>query len=324
MHNPESGVSEETDEANSAVRIVGGNVFVELDPDHPGFQDKEYRDRRNEIAKIAIEWNEMSMTDRRTRKIPEAPYSDDEHGVWAAIMERMEPMHQKYACQQYLKHAVQLGLPNDRIPQLQWISERLQPLTGFRQEPVGGLVHPKTFHTALANKVFLSTQYIRHSSHPFYTPEPDVVHELVGHTAMLAVPEWAELNTLFGEADMRTQSEAAITRLGTVFWFVMEFGICRENDDIKAFGPGMLSSFGEIEHACSSGAACGREDACVCDPRIEYRTPDFEEMETRPYDVTKYQPMLYLWGSFEEMFKKTSEFVTTWGTAADPRRELHQ
>ena len=67
MHNPESGVSEETDEANSAVRIVGGNVFVELDPDHPGFQDKEYRDRRNEIAKIAIEWNEMSMADTKWR-----------------------------------------------------------------------------------------------------------------------------------------------------------------------------------------------------------------------------------------------------------------
>ena len=104
----------------------------------------------------------------------------------------------------------------------------------------------------------------------------------------------------------------------------MEFGICRENDDIKAFGPGMLSSFGEIEHACSAGAACGHEDACVCDPQIEYRTPDFEEMETRPYDVTKYQPMLYLWDSFEQMFEKTSEFVKTWGTEADPRRELHQ
>ena len=73
MHNPETGVNEETDEANSTVRIVGGNVFVELDPDHPGFQDEGYRERRNEIAKIAIEWNEMSMAERRTQKIPERP-----------------------------------------------------------------------------------------------------------------------------------------------------------------------------------------------------------------------------------------------------------
>ncbi len=97
MHNPETGVNEETDEANSAVRIIGGNVFVELDPDHPGFQDESYRERRNEIAKIAIEWNEMSMAERRTQRIPEAPYSNEEHGVWAAIMERLEPMHEKSA-----------------------------------------------------------------------------------------------------------------------------------------------------------------------------------------------------------------------------------
>ena len=81
MHNPETGVNEETDEANSAVRIVGGNDFEELDPDHPCFQDEGYRERRNEIAKIAIEGNEMAMAERRTQKIPEAPYSDEEHGV---------------------------------------------------------------------------------------------------------------------------------------------------------------------------------------------------------------------------------------------------
>ena len=317
-------VSEETDEANSAVKIVGGNVFVELDPDHPGFKDEGYRTRRNEIAKIALEWNKMSMNERRAMKIPHAPYSEGEDAVWAAIMERINPVHEKYACSQYLNNAKKLGLPDDRIPQLQEVSEKLQKMTGFRQEPVGGLVHPKTFHSALANKVFLSTQYIRHSSRPFYTPEPDVVHELVGHTAMLGVPEWAELNILFGEADMRTESEAAIKRLGTIYWFVLEFGACRENGEIKAVGPGLLSSFGEMEHACTAGEGCGENEACVCSPTIEYRTPDFEEMETQPYDVTKYQPILYVWDSFEEMYAKTKEFAMAWGTDDDPRKELHQ
>jgi phenylalanine-4-hydroxylase len=324
MHGPNEGISEDTDEANSAVKIVGGNVFVELDPDHPGFKDEGYRDRRNEIAKIAMEWNDMSMDERRNTKIPHAPYSEDEDAVWAAIMERIRPVHEKYACRQYLDNARKLGLPDDKIPQLQEVSEKLHIMTGFRQEPVGGLVHPKTFHSALANKVFLSTQYIRHSSRPFYTPEPDVVHELVGHTAMLSVPEWAELNILFGEADMRTESEEAIKKLGTIYWFVLEFGACRENGEIKAVGPGLLSSFGEMEHACASGAGCGTNEACVCDPKIEYRTPDFEEMETHPYDVTKYQPILYVWDSFEEMYEKTKEFAIQWGTDDDPRKELHR
>jgi phenylalanine-4-hydroxylase len=324
MHGPTEGVNEETDEANSAVKIVGGNIFVELDPDHPGFKDEGYRSRRNEIAKIAMEWNDMSMEERRNTKIPHAPYSEDEDAVWAAIMERIAPVHQKYACKPYLDNAKKLGLPNDRIPQLQEVSETLQSMTGFRQEPVGGLVHPKTFHTALANKVFLSTQYIRHSSRPFYTPEPDVVHELVGHTAMLGVPEWAELNILFGEADIKTKSEAAIKRLGTIYWFVLEFGACREQGQVKAVGPGLLSSFGEMEHACTNGEGCGNDEACVCNSKIEYRTPDFEEMETRFYDVTKYQPTLYVWDSFEEMYEKTKDFILKWGTDEDPRKELHQ
>ena len=318
------GTSENTNEANSAVRIKGGNVFVELDPDHPGFKDKEYRERRNEIAKIAIEWNKMSMQERRAKKIPNAPYSEEEHGVWRAIMERMGGVQEKYACKEYLEYARKLKLPKDRIPQLQEVSEKLEKITGFRQEPVGGLVHPKTFHTALANKVFLSTQYIRHASNPFYTPEPDVVHELVGHTAMLAVEKWAELNILFGKADMRTKSEESIKRLGTVYWFTLEFGICREGNDIKAVGPGLLSSYGEMEHACTGGAFCGKEEACVCKPNVEYREYDFEEMETRAYDVTKYQPVLYLADSFEQMYNDISEFVTKWGTDDDSRKELHQ
>ena len=95
MHGPIEGVSDETDEENSAVKIVGGNVFVELDPDHPGFKDEGYRNRRNEIAKIALEWNEMSMEERRTTKIPHAPYSEGEDAVRAAIMERITPVHEK-------------------------------------------------------------------------------------------------------------------------------------------------------------------------------------------------------------------------------------
>ena len=80
---------------------------------------------------------------------------------------------------------------------------------------------------------------------------------------------------------------------------------------MKSVGPGLLSSFGEMEHACASG-------------EVEYRKPNFEEMETLAYDVTKYQPILYVWDSFEELYEKTKEFVTYWGTDKDPRKDLHQ
>ena len=70
-------------------------------------------------------------------------------------------------------------------------------------EPVGGLVAPRTFFAALARGVFLSTQYVRHHSQPFYTPEPDVIHELVGHAATLAHPRIAELNRRIAETSQK-------------------------------------------------------------------------------------------------------------------------
>ena len=143
--------------------------------------------------------------------------------------------------------------------------------------------------------------------------------------AMMGAPTvMVELNVLFGKADMRTESEASVARLGSVYWYIMEFGACRENGIVKSVGPGLLSSFGEMEHACSEGEGCGDDEACVCNPKIKYLEPNFEEMETRPYDVTKYQPVLYVWDSFEEMYAKTKEFVLNWGTDDDPRKDLHK
>ena len=32
-----------------------------------------------------------------------------------------------------------------------------------------------------------------------------------------------------------------------IYWFTVEFGLCRQDNEIKAFGAGLLSSFGELE-----------------------------------------------------------------------------
>src|SRR6185295_6964723 len=98
----------------------------------------------------------------------------------------------------------------------------------------------------LARGVFLSTQYIRHHSTPLYTPEPDVAHEIIGHAVTLANKQFAELNRLFGEAVRRTNLTSELDRLAHVYWFTIEFGVLRENGQIKAYGTGLLSSAGEL------------------------------------------------------------------------------
>jgi phenylalanine-4-hydroxylase len=198
-------VTGELDEA-----IADRNAIVQLDPDHPGFRDPEYRRRRNQIAQIAMNYHPGDP-------IPDAPYTNEEHQVWSVIWRALRPAHQKHACAEYLQAIQRLDFSDDRIPQLREVNERVRAISGFRLEPVAGLVQPRVFLENLADGVFLCTQYIRHHSTPLYTPEPDVVHEIVGHGVTLACPLLAELNRLL----RGSQTGEILDKLGSyrAYWF---------------------------------------------------------------------------------------------------------
>jgi len=277
-------VAVDTDEA-----VADRNTMVRLDPDHPGFRDQEYRDRRNRIAEIALAY-------RAGETIPDAPYTSEEHGVWRTIWKALVPAQKAHACSEYLQAVKRLELGSDRIPQLREVSERVSAISGFRLEPVAGLVQPRVFLESLANGVFLCTQYIRHHSTPLYTPEPDVVHEIVGHGVTLACERLAELNRLFGKAVKRTSSAEALDRLSRVYWFTIEFGVLRERENLKAYGTGLLSSAGELEAM----------------HKAELRELDLEAISRHEYDPTHYQPVLFCAPSFENMFQTMRDFLVRW------------
>jgi phenylalanine-4-hydroxylase len=269
--------------------ILDRNTIVQLDPDHPGFRDSEYRARRNQIALLAMHY-------RPGDQIPDAPYSADEHRVWQTIWQALRPAHQTHACAEYLDALTRLSFSDDRIPQLREVNEKVHAISGFRLEPVAGLVQPRVFLENLADGVFLCTQYIRHHSTPLYTPEPDVVHEIVGHGVTLASPKLAELNRLFGNAVKRTQSADALEKLSRVYWFTIEFGVLRENGSVKAYGTGLLSSAGELEEM---------HDA-------ELRPFDLDAASSEEYDPTHFQPVLFCADSFDELYQTLREFLMNW------------
>jgi phenylalanine-4-hydroxylase len=260
-------------------------AVVELDPDHPGFRDAEYRARRNRIARLALDHSPGEP-------IPEAPYTPEEHAVWRTIREALEPRHRQFACAEFLESLGRLDLPRERIPQLGEVSAKIEALSGFRLEPVAGLVEPRVFLETLAGGVFLCTQYIRHHSTPLYTPEPDVVHEVIGHANMLANPAFADLYEEAGKASVRAETEAGLGFFSKVFWFTLEFGVLWEGGELRAYGAGLLSSFGEIEAFRSA----------------EVRPWDLPAMGTLGYDITRYQPVLFAAASFERMVDDLTAF----------------
>jgi phenylalanine-4-hydroxylase len=263
--------------------------IVKLNPDHPGFRDHEYRARRNAIAQIA-------MTYQPGSPIPAAPYTELEHGVWQTIWKALGPAHREHACREYLDCLERLDFNTNRIPQLDEISQKVEVISGFRLEPVAGLVEPRVFLESLAQGVFLSTQYIRHHSTPLYTPEPDVAHKIIGHAVTLASRRLAELNRLFGEAVRRTTLPDAFDRLAHVYWFTIEFGVLRENGQLKAYGTGLLSSADELAEM----------------HKAELRPLDLEVAANQVYDPTHFQSLLFCADSFDAMYETLRDFLLRW------------
>ncbi|KFD64723.1 hypothetical protein M514_09082 [Trichuris suis] len=217
----------------------------ELDADHPGFKDEKYRKRRVEISELSEQFTWGNG-------IPRIQYTDEENHTWSILFERLKILYSKHACSDYLENFRLLekeGLFQPyRLPQLEDVSKFLKNRTGFELYPVAGYLSPKDFLNGLAFRVFHATQYIRHPADPFYSPEPDVCHELLGHAPMFASPEFAQFSQEIGLASLDA-TEEEVKNLAKLYFFTVEFGICRQNGRNKVYGAGLLSSVSEFTHA---------------------------------------------------------------------------
>jgi phenylalanine-4-hydroxylase len=257
---------------------AAGEVTVHLAHDHPGANDAEYRRRRNEIAASALRW-------RPGQPAPLIDYNEDEHEVWRMVCRELAAKHGRYAVAEYREAKDRVAMPTDAVPGLDEISDLLAPFGAWRYVPAAGLVPLAEFYGSLAERHFHSTQYVRHPAVPLYTPEPDIVHEVIGHGHLLATPTFGELHRLAGVAARRLRDEENLRFLSRVFWFSLEFGVVIEDGELRAYGAGILSSYGEIEEFRA----------------MELRPLDIAAMGTADYDITAYQPVLYSAESVDEV-----------------------
>lgn len=185
---------------------------TDLEADHPGFSDPVYRARRGALTRLARQhaWD---------RPIPHVDYTPEETAVWTAVWDQMEPLQERYACREYLSALEQMklhcGYSRNAIPQQRDISAYLHRATNFTMRPVAGLLSSRDFLNALAFRTFFSTQYVRHSSRPLYTPEPDLCHELLGHAPLFADRDFADFSQEIGLASLGA-ADADVTRLAHV------------------------------------------------------------------------------------------------------------
>lgn len=74
------------------------------------------------------------------------------------------------------------------------------------------------------------------------------------------------------------------------FWFTVEYGLCKQNGELKAYGAGLLSSYGELEY-------------CMTD-KPELRPFDPEKTGLQKYPITEYQPVYFVAENFEDAKEK--------------------
>ena len=267
-----------------------------LHTNHPGFSDRGYRRRRADIGRLA-------RTYRHGAPLPVIEYTAVETETWGRVYRRLAPLRSRYGCGAYLAALGELERHCDfgpgSIPQGRDVSAFLEARTGFVLRPVAGLLRPRDFLNALAFRVFFSTQYVRHHSVPFYTPEPDVCHELLGHAPMFADPAFAELSQEIGLASLGATDDD-IERLARCYWYSVEFGLLWENGQRKAYGAGVLSSVRELERACGGDL-----------PEDAFRPWDPEAAAREPYPLTDLQPCYLVADSLQGARKKLQGFCAS-------------
>ena len=234
-------------------------------------------------------------------------YSDANHDVWARLYARMGERWGRYANPRFLEGLDTLHLDPARVPRLDDVNRFMAPLTGFRAKAVSGYVPSYMFFDCLRQRQFPTTVTIRDGEVLDYLPEPDIFHDIAGHVPMHTDKAFADTLVRFGEVakaasehvagiadehERLQRVESIIKAMARFFWFTIEFGLMRDrpgSSELKVYGSGLLSSYGEIEH-------------CIESPLVQRYPIQLEWVVNQYFEIDHYQPLLFIVDSFDHLF----------------------
>jgi phenylalanine-4-hydroxylase len=216
-------------------------------------------------------------------------YSADDHAVWAHLYQlRMEQLR-SCASRVFLEGIFKVGLRPDQVPDLNDVNSNLAQRTGWQAVAVTGFVPEHAFFAALAERRFPTTITIRNWEQLSYLPEPDIFHDVFGHVPLHSNPVFADFLQRFGALAMQQTTPEDIRRMARLFWFTVEFGLIREQGEVKVYGSGLISSHGDCINALSS----------KCDRR-EFKLDDVLQQE---FEIDHFQNVLFVIESFDQLFE---------------------
>ena len=226
-------------------------------------------------------------------------YSEEEDGTWEILCDRRMAKLPETASQAWLDGLEKLDMPLGRVPLFDELNERLEPLTGWTVVAVDGFIPAQMFFGSMARREFPSTLEIRSKDSLEYIQEPDIFHDVFGHVPMHTDPVFADFVQEYGQlatdvVDDRDKFDA----LGRLWWFTVEFGLVDEGGEVKLYGSGHMSSFGEADNVFVGGP--------------EIRRFDLDEVISTPFRIDVYQPVLWVAEGFEQLCESVAELRRRW------------
>lgn len=217
-------------------------------------------------------------------------YTQAEHDIWRTLYARQIRMIERYAAAEFIEGTRTLNASPDRIPDLDETNRILEPICGWRMVPVPGLIPEEQFFAHLAHRRFPVTVWIRKPAELDYLVEPDIFHDFFGHVPLLTHPSFAKFMEAYGRAGPKAIAAGGLKMLARLYWYMVEFGLIRTPQGLRAYGSGILSSKGETAY-------------CIESPKPHRIAFDLERVLRTDYLIDDYQQTYFVIDSFEQLFR---------------------
>jgi len=228
-------------------------------------------------------------------------YLPEEHQTWGTLYNCLEPLWQQKAHSSYLKHLKKLNtsglICNEAVPDTSALSDYLEEQCNLKLCLVGGLLEPSVFLDCLANRVFSTTAFMRPPHLLFLSPEPDLFHDIMGHIPMFLNSQFTETCVKIGQAGIHCGADEA-AKVARLFWWLAEFGVVKEEGEIKIVGGALLSSKSEMDSIVSGTAES-----------FPFSIDAITEQESQNLETSDVQNTLYVAESLDDLCGEISEFI---------------
>ncbi|HEX9931783.1 MAG TPA: phenylalanine 4-monooxygenase [Allosphingosinicella sp.] len=218
-------------------------------------------------------------------------FTPEDHRVWDLLFARQQEMLHGRAVRAFEEGLDVLSLSRPGIPELDELNERLFGRTGWQVVSVPGLVPDDIFFDHLSKRRFPAGNFIRSAAQLDYLEEPDVFHDVFGHVPLLALPAVADFMQRLGELGLDALGRGQIHRLARLYWYTVEFGLARDEGELRIFGAGILSSFGESRFSLES-------------PEPSRPRFDLEQVLRTTYRSNAFQEAYFVIDSFDDLLRR--------------------